>query len=469
MYDGVDISTASSIQRLTASKRTPNLKRKPSVSSSSSKKKKQTLITSFLTPRPCSNLLSHPASTVSKPTKPVDALYQNPLIQVSGAIDFPLSTLPYGLSVSGRVIGDGNCLPRAILLAKTGSQDAHESLRERAVDCIRANAQCFMADVQLMGDANIDGYCSRMSRNGEFGDAVFLMACCITENVSVQLFTWNCHQSPSTTSQSLSSQTFSPTTGSSQVIQIHLDTGDIRRGGIRTREPHYDTLAMALRTPLADITNLPATQILSTPTRRSRALFNSFSKDMQQLALDENSYDASHRIEFIQNVDRMDLDENSDPEHDDGDADVSNSSALVITVTQSDWDYPDVRFQGSKQDIMREHALATSWIDSHRNYCLPDGYSFTKQVLMSLKNIQTYAIEKGWKVPNFVKYNIWTCPLSPYAGKERLQYIQNHKNNPKNNAKVSPPQSCQSFPMTFTTDSSKFNPLCCSWWGHRGE
>ena len=64
----------------------------------------------------------------------------------------------------------------------------------------------------------------------------------------------------------------------------------------------------------------------------------------------------------------------------------------------SDWDYPDVRFQGAKQVLIREHALAQSWIDSHQNYSLPDGYSFTKQVKTSLKNIQSYAIEKGWRV-----------------------------------------------------------------------
>ena len=101
------------------------------------------------------------------------------------------------------------------------------------------------------------------------------------------------------------------------------------------------------------------------------------------------------------------------------------------TVTKSALvsNYPDVRFQGSKQDIMLEHALAESWIDSNQTYCL------SKQVQTSLKNIQSYAIEKGWKVPNSVKYNIWTCPLTPYAGQGKLQFIQSHKNNPKNSPK----------------------------------
>jgi hypothetical protein len=115
----------------------------------------------------------------------------------------------------------------------------------------------------------------------------------------------------------------------------------------------------------------------------------------------------------------------------------------VIVDSCKDLTYLDVQFQGAKQDIIREHALAQSWIDGHQNYGLSDGYSFTKQVQTSLKNIQTYAIEKGWRVPKSAKYSIWNCKLTPYAGQDKLQYIRNYKynpkNNPKNNAKVSLP------------------------------
>src|SRR5690348_14899421 len=75
-------------------------------------------------------------------------------------------------------------------------------------------------------------------------------------------------QSLSTTFKSLSAPTFLPSAGSSKLIRTHLNTGDTQRGGIRTREPHHDTLAMVLRNPLADINNLSTNQILSTPTRR---------------------------------------------------------------------------------------------------------------------------------------------------------------------------------------------------------
>jgi hypothetical protein len=102
-----------------------------------------------------------------------------------------------------------------------------------------------------------------MSQPGIFGDAVLLMASCLTENVSIQLFTWNSHQSNVKTVQTLSSQTFSPVkvTSTTKKYPLHLDTGDSIQiknsgrviGNRVTRAPHYDTLRR--RTPLSDITN----------------------------------------------------------------------------------------------------------------------------------------------------------------------------------------------------------------------
>lgn len=286
MYDGVELSTASSIQRLTASNPTfsSQPKRKPSESSLPRHAFKQPRITSFLTPRtPLSDITNVPTNQMpSSPTRRSRALenhllpYQNTLIQITDGQDFAACILPDGLKVSGLVIGDGNCLPRAILLAKTGSQNGHERLRERAIAYIRANPDYFSGDIHLMGDSNVDDYCERMSRNGEFGDDVFLMACCMTENVSIQLFTWNCRKSQPTT---LSAATFSPSTGSARFIRIHLDTGDTQ-GQLRIRHPHYDTLISVLRTPLADITNLPNLtranqQVKSTYNRAASSIKNS--------------------------------------------------------------------------------------------------------------------------------------------------------------------------------------------------
>lgn len=141
-----------------------------------------------------------------------------------------MTHLPGGLIPCKQVIGDGNCLPRSILLAMTGSQESHAELRKSAIDCIRENASCFLSDIQLLGYSTVQAYCSKMSKNAEFGDVVMLMACCITENVSIQLFTWNSHASHTKSVQTLSSQTFLPSTSSSRLIQIHLDTGDTHQG-----------------------------------------------------------------------------------------------------------------------------------------------------------------------------------------------------------------------------------------------
>ena len=170
--------------------------------------------------------------------------------------------------------------------------------------------------------------------HSEHSGGLLTTGCCITENVSVQLYTWNCHQSPSTTSKSLSAQTFSPTSGSSQAIRIYLDTGDTRRGGIRTRAPHYDTLKR--RTPLSDITNRSTNQVSSTQTRISRAMLDSLSTDRQLLVLNDNSYDASNRIEFVKDLERIESSEDFDPDECGAEVSlVSNGSTLVSSSTQN--------------------------------------------------------------------------------------------------------------------------------------
>lgn len=244
----------------------------------SSKKLKQSSIYQFLTPVSHNIPITPPITVPKSIQRNVNSLFQNPLVSISNALDIP--GLPGGLFVSKQVIGDGNCLPRSILLAMTGSQDSHADLRQRAINFIRNNASCFLSDIQLLGYSSVEAYCSIMSKNAEFGDAVMLMACSITENVSVQLFTCNCHESNIETVQTMSSQTFSPMNDSTtpKFIQVYLDTEDsqqIRQGGFvigrkQTRAPHYD--ALKINTPLRDITNLQSNQFLSTPTRRARIL-----------------------------------------------------------------------------------------------------------------------------------------------------------------------------------------------------
>jgi hypothetical protein len=69
----------------------------------------------------------------------------------------------------------------------------------------------------------------------------------------------------------------------------------------------------------------------------SSATLSSSSSPSQENSMDvddsnADSYDASDCIKFVQNVERMDLDENSDPEQDDGGVEtsfVSNGSTLI--------------------------------------------------------------------------------------------------------------------------------------------
>jgi hypothetical protein len=109
----------------------------------------------------------------------------------------------YLLYLPKEVVRDGNCLPRAILLAMTGSQGSRAALRKRTTDYIREHPSFFLSDIQLLGYSSVEASCSSMSNGGEFGDAVMLMACCITENVTIQLFTWNCHESNNETVQTI--------------------------------------------------------------------------------------------------------------------------------------------------------------------------------------------------------------------------------------------------------------------------
>jgi hypothetical protein len=117
-------------------------------------------------------------------------------------------------------------------------------------------------------------------------------------------------------------------------------------------------------------------------------------------------------------------------------SETSFGSKAPPTIVEPNWDYPNVRFQGSMDEIVEEYRLASSWIDSHSDYCLPDGTSFRKQVKTSLNNVEKYVIGKGLGVQNSNIHNIWTASLCPVSRANRLEYRLNHKNNPKNNAKV---------------------------------
>ena len=299
------MGTLSTETRLTALStfKKPFGKRKSSnvsTPSTSTKRLKQTNLFRFLTPAGHNVPITQPA-TFTKSVHPNGNPYQNPSISISDAQDIP--ELPHGLIVSKQVEGDGNCLLRAICLAHFGSQSGHARLRQQAIEYICSHPQQFIQDITFLCQCSLEDYCSRMSQNSVFGDDILLMACCILLGVKVQLYTIHSHLKAGRVIENLSTCTFSPVKGSTDTICIHLDTGDsrqVRQGNIvirneQIRAPHYDTLAMTLRKPLSDITNLPTNQITSAPTKRTTAAF-SF-PNIQKMMLNDQTYDASNHRE----------------------------------------------------------------------------------------------------------------------------------------------------------------------------
>ena len=174
----------------------------------------------------------------------------NPLVNIRYCDD--ITGLPTGYSLSGKVVGDGNCLPRAILMALNGAQNLHSDLRQRAVSYIRENPAHFKCDIEMVDQCSVEEYCANMSKGGVFGDVIFLMACCIIEHVTIQLFTMNSHCSANGELRNWTVQSFEPVE-TVHSIQIYLDSGDseqIWEGGKTTgnntkRLPHYDTFSIS--------------------------------------------------------------------------------------------------------------------------------------------------------------------------------------------------------------------------------
>ncbi|KAJ3125259.1 JmjC domain-containing histone demethylation protein 1 [Physocladia obscura] len=172
------------------------------------------------------------------------APHQNPLVQISNAAD--LITLPNGLKPSGLVIGDGSCLSR------TGSQDGYQQLHQSVVQLLRSSRLQFEPEIYRIYNCSMDDYCTRMARNCEFGDIIFIMASALVLEVEIQVFTFSSNQNGAST---LLFQTFTPTHPHTSTIQIHLDSGqseqewtvDAETGlrrvtNVLVREPHFDTL-----------------------------------------------------------------------------------------------------------------------------------------------------------------------------------------------------------------------------------
>ncbi|KAJ3108509.1 hypothetical protein HK100_003420, partial [Physocladia obscura] len=174
--------------------------------------------------------------------------YSNPRVHITDARD--LDKIPDNLSPSGLSVKDGNCCPDSIILAHQ-STTTPPLFRAAVISFIRCNQMQFSADIQMAYGCSVEQYLTNMSRDGEFGEVIFIMGACLVLGVSITVFTWNLHNGAT----SITSQTFAPIRPTIKTIQIHLDTGDsqlvpvfdpetglLSTQRIITRQPHYDIL-----------------------------------------------------------------------------------------------------------------------------------------------------------------------------------------------------------------------------------
>ena len=82
----------------------------------------------------------------------------------------------FGLRRQGGIIGDGNCLFRALSLSVFQTQDYHLYLRQTAINYIRDHQADFEPFVMTDSFTDFDHYLSEMSRPGVYGDFTIIVA-----------------------------------------------------------------------------------------------------------------------------------------------------------------------------------------------------------------------------------------------------------------------------------------------------
>ncbi|KAJ3134695.1 hypothetical protein HK100_003379 [Physocladia obscura] len=102
--------------------------------------------------------------------------YSNPLVHITDARD--LDKIPANLSPSGLSVKDGNCCPDSIILAHQ-STTTPPLFRAAVISFIRSNQTKFSADIQMAYGCSVEQYLTNMSRDGEFGEAIFIMGACV--------------------------------------------------------------------------------------------------------------------------------------------------------------------------------------------------------------------------------------------------------------------------------------------------
>ena len=89
--------------------------------------------------------------------------------------------------ISKRIVGDGNCLFRAVSLAVYGSEDNHSSLRAEALNYINLNRETL--EGFITSDENFDEYITRLRKDGEWAGEIEITA--LREIISKPIYVYS--------------------------------------------------------------------------------------------------------------------------------------------------------------------------------------------------------------------------------------------------------------------------------------
>ena len=87
----------------------------------------------------------------------------------------------YGHRVSKVIVGDGNCMFRAMSFHLYNTQDRHMTVRSKAVHYLRQHPETLNFDV----DSN---YLTIMEKEGTWGDEIMLQAIAAVYNISIFVY-----------------------------------------------------------------------------------------------------------------------------------------------------------------------------------------------------------------------------------------------------------------------------------------
>lgn len=144
---------------------------------------------------PFVEIIVHPSSvavqqrvksvTFAVGTKPAGPHLWKPAVVINRS--FRLSA-KFALRVSKVIIGDGNCMFRAVSLHLYGTQDRHMTVRGKAIDHLSRHPEL----LAFMEDRN--HYLSDMEKEGTWGDELMLTTIAATYNITLLVYSGHLNQ-----------------------------------------------------------------------------------------------------------------------------------------------------------------------------------------------------------------------------------------------------------------------------------